>query len=269
MRAARREGAQPARRRRSDGELRDRASVRRVRPRPRRDRRPRCGGRSGRVPRLAASRRGHDGAGRRRATGAAAPAPVRLGRPFASGAHARHGSRPAVRRMAVGEPRAGDPRRALGRLAVPPEGLDEPATPSSDDGHPHLDRDARCVGLVGRRPALPRRGRHRRVDGLRARARPRRRHGCSLLRGRGRRDDARSRRAIPRGESEAPGRCRPACPRRARREAGQRDRRRRDRAQRPDRRARRRDDLRRSAGREDRDRRRRGRGHAPRSTGRC
>ncbi len=178
MRAARREGAQRPRRRRRDGQLRHRARVGRVRCEPRRHRRPRRRGGGRRLPRLARGARGHGGGGRRRSADTAPAAPARLGCSLASGPRARHGSRAAVRRVAVAEPRARDPGRALGRLAVPPKGLDEPATPSGDDGHAHLDRDARRVGVVGRCPALPRRGRPRRVDGLRPRARPRRRHGA-------------------------------------------------------------------------------------------
>ena len=51
---------------------------------------------------------------------------------------------------------ARDARRALGRLAVPPGGIRERAPRRRDDGHAHLDRDPRRVGLVSdRASSLP------------------------------------------------------------------------------------------------------------------
>ena len=51
----------------------------------------------------------------------------------------------AVRQLAVAGADARHPGRALGRLALPPRGLDEPAPRRRHDGHPDLDRDARRV----------------------------------------------------------------------------------------------------------------------------
>ena len=65
---------------------------------------------------------------------------------------------------------ARDAGRALGRLAVPRRRLEEPAPRRGDDGHADLARHARGVGLVGRRALLPRRGRDRHEDAVRARA---------------------------------------------------------------------------------------------------
>ena len=190
MRPARRAAAQRARRRHGNGQLRHRAGVGRVRSRPRRDRRPRGGGRCGRVSRLRPAGGRDRAAGGRRSAAAATASPARLGRPLASGTRSRHGSGAPVRVLAVGEPRARDPGRPLGRLAVPPEGVVEPAAPNGDDGHADLDRHARRLGLVRGRPALPRRGRAGRGDGLRARARPRHRGERALLRGCSGCDDA-------------------------------------------------------------------------------
>ena len=56
---------------------------------------------------------------------------------------------------------AGRARRHLGRLAVPPRDLDQPAARRRDDGHPGLPRRARRLRLVAVR-ALPRRCRRAR-----------------------------------------------------------------------------------------------------------
>ena len=73
-------------------------------------------------------------------------------------------------RLGMGRAGAGDAGRGLGRLAVPPRGAPERPPPGGDDGHPDLDRHARRVGVVGRRPR-------------------RRRGGGHVLRGRGRDHD--------------------------------------------------------------------------------
>ena len=55
------------------------------------------------------------------------------------------------------------PGRRLGRLAVPPGGLDQPAPRRGHDGHAHLRRHARRLRLVALRP-VPRRRRRDRHD---------------------------------------------------------------------------------------------------------
>ena len=108
-----------------------------------------------------------------------------------------------VRRLGVGRARARDAGRPLGRLAVPPRRAAERAPRRRDDGHARLDRHARRLGLVGRRP----------------RRRARRRH---LLRGRRGDHDADPARPLPRGPRPTPlGRGDPRAAR-ARRQGGAR-----------------------------------------------
>ena len=74
----------------------------------------------------------------------------------AAGARARHGHGAAVRLLAVARARARDAGRALGRVAVPRRRLEEPPPRDGDHGHARVARDARSVGMVGRRARLPR-----------------------------------------------------------------------------------------------------------------
>ena len=153
--------AEQDRRRVGDRELRDGEGVGRLhRPgdRRRRDRRRRAGRLHRDAARAAAGRAGP----RRRRSGSrtrrvAHPA---AGLPDAHGPGRRHGdgSGAAVHLVAVG---VADARRAgggVGRAAVPPRGVVQPATRRRHDGHPRVDRDARRVRLVALRP-VPRRRR--------------------------------------------------------------------------------------------------------------
>ena len=113
-------------------------------------------GRGGRVPSAALPPRGHDGrapTGRRRRCGGASFVSAALSLPVLLALDV-----PALQfdgwewvALALATPVV-----LVGRLAVPPRGLGEPAPPRRDDGHAHLARHARRVGLVGRRAALPR-----------------------------------------------------------------------------------------------------------------
>ena len=69
----------------------------------------------------------------------------------------------AVRVLAVAVADAGRARRGLGRLAVPPRRLGQPAARHDDHGHPGLARHPRGARLVGLR-ALLRHRRHARHD---------------------------------------------------------------------------------------------------------
>ena len=115
----------------------------------------------------------------------------------------RDGAALALRRLGVGLARARDAGRALGRVAVPPGSGGESAPRRGDDGHAHLRRHPRRLGLVARRP----RGVGGRGDVPRGR------------RGRHRADPARP---LARDSGEKPGRGRHARAARARREGGAR-----------------------------------------------
>jgi copper chaperone CopZ len=60
----------------------------------------------------------------------------------------------AVRELAVAGAGARRPGRRVGRAALPPRRLDQPAARRRDDGHPHLDRHARRVPVVAVRAVL-------------------------------------------------------------------------------------------------------------------
>ncbi len=197
VRDARREKAVQGRgRRRQLGQLRDRGGHGRLRPGAGRGRRPPRGGLGrgvlGAPPRRGRARRDVDRAPPRRRGCTDRPADG-----------ARDGAAAPVRRLGVGRAGPRHAGRAVGRLAIPPGGRPQRAPRSGDDGHAHLDRHARRLGLVDRRPA----GRHRS------------RH---VLRGRRRHHDAHPRRPLPRGAGEEPCRSRAACAARARREGGAR-----------------------------------------------
>ena len=120
-------------------------------------------------------------------------------------------------------------RDPVGRVAVPPRRLGEPAARHGDDGHADLDGRAGRLGLVAVR-ALPRRRRHAgHAHGLRPDPRPRRRRGeRDLPRGRRRGDDVPARGPLLRGARQAPRRGRADGAARARRQgrrAGRRQRR--------------------------------------------
>ena len=68
----------------------------------------------------------------------------------------------AVRQLAVALAGAGQPGGRLGRLAVPPRRLAQPAPRRGDDGHPRLPRHAGRLRLVAVRAVLRRR-RHARM----------------------------------------------------------------------------------------------------------
>ncbi len=204
------------------------------------------------LPRDAAERDEHGRGGR---GGRAAPAPAHLRGPVAAGAADGDGAGAAVRQLAVAQPRAREPGRDLGRLAVPPGGVRERAARRRDDGHADLRRRARGLAVVGLR-AVPRRGRDGgHADAVRARARARLRDGRDLLRGRLRRHDAHPARPLLRGARQAQRRRRAARPARAGRQGRQRAGRRRRGAPDPGRAARGRAAVRRAAGGEGRDRR--------------
>ena len=115
----------------------------------------------------------------------------------------RDGAPAPVPRLGVGGARARGTGGALGRLAVPPGRVPEPAPRLGDHGHPGLDRHARGAPLVDRRSRRPRR-------------RP------PLLRGRRRHHDADPARALPRVARTSPLRRGDPLPGRARREGGER-----------------------------------------------
>ena len=145
-----------------------------------------------------------------------------------------------VLRLGVGCFHPRDPGRVLVRDRLPPRGASERAPPCGDDGHAHLDRDARRLGLVVGRPARRDRGGH-------------------VLRGRRSDHDADPARPLPRGPREEPLERGDSQAARARREGGPRPARRR-RGSHPDRGGRAGRPVRRPARREDRDGRRRRRG---------
>ena len=233
LRGARREDAEPARRRRRVGQLRDRRGHGPLRSGERATRRPARRGRVLRLPRLAPGR-GVSGRGSEPAL--ARPA-RRLRRSHRPARGARDGAAAPVPRLGVARARARDAGRVLGRLAVPPRRRAQSPPPRGDDGHADLARHALGVDVVGRRPAR----------------RDRRRH---VLRSRRRDHDADPARPLPRGpRAPSLGRGDP-CAARAGREGGPRAARRR-RSARARRRAAPRRQIRRPSRREDRDRRRR------------
>ena len=89
-------------------------------------------------------------------------------------------------------------------VAVPRRRVEEPPPRGRDDGHPDLARHARGLGLVGRRPLLPRRRRHRDEDAVPPDAVAVRVDRPDLSRGRVRRGDVPARRAVLRGSRQAP-----------------------------------------------------------------
>ena len=210
------EEAQPARRRHRHGELRDREGARRgdrggVRPRPRRA----C--RRDRVHRQRGDPGRSSGRGRDRL---AAPPPAGLAGPHGPGGRHGDGAGAPVRLLAVGLAGPGHARRALGRLAVPPRRVDQPATPGDDDGHAHLRRDTGRIRLVALCAALRYRRRDRHAARVRADRPARRGIVVRLLRGRGGRDDVHPRRSLPRVPLEAAGGSGAPCSARAGGEVG-------------------------------------------------
>ena len=118
------------------------------------------------------------------------------------------GAGAAVRLLAVALAGAGRAGRGVGRLAVPPGRLDQPAPRRRDHGHAGLGRHPGRARLVALR-AVPRHGGRARDDPpVRAHRRAHRRRRQHLPRGRGRGDDVHPRRALVRGPLEAAGRCR-------------------------------------------------------------
>ena len=233
VRGARREAAQPPRRRRGDGELRDRARDRRLR-RPR-SRRPTTSSPRSSRPATAPSCRPRAGAGAGarprpgRATCAARLifSAVRVG----AAAAARDDPGAAVRQLAV----AVDAARDAGRWSGPPGRFTAPRgrtcatarrrwTRSSRSARspPGRGRSSRCCSSVPATPGM----RHT----LSLVPRARRARGQRLLRGRRRRRDVPARRALLRGARQAPRRRRAARAARARRQGRRGARRRRRRA---------------------------------------
>ena len=85
-----------------------------------------------------------------------------VGRAVGAGGRAGDGPGAAVRRLAVAVADARRAGRHLGRVAVPPGGVAQPAPRHRDDGHADLGRRARRVRLVAVR-AVPRRRRRARA----------------------------------------------------------------------------------------------------------
>ena len=165
-----------------------------------------------------------------------------------------------VRQLAVARAPARHAGRAVGRVAVPPRRLGEPAPRGRDDGHAGQRRRARRLAVVAVRTVPRRGGRPGHADAVRHLAGARRRRGSHLPRGRRRRDDVHPRGPLLRGARQAPCRCGADRAARARRQGRRGARRRRRGAARADRGPARRRPLRRAPGREGRDRRhRRGR----------
>ena len=197
------EEAQPARRRHRHGELRDREGARR-------------GDRGGVRPTTSSSVVGETGytagvatPGRSSGRGRdrlAAPPPAGLAGPHGPGGRHGDGAGAPVRLLAVGLAGPGHARRALGRLAVPPRRVDQPAAPGDDDGHAHLRRDTGRIRLVALCAALRYRRRDRHAARVRADRPARRGIVVRLLRGRSGRDDVHPRRSLPRVPLEAAGR---------------------------------------------------------------
>ena len=114
------------------------------------------------------------------------------------------GARVAVHLLAVGLARARRTGRGVGRLAVPPRRVDQPAPRRDDDGHPRLGRRAGRLRLVAV-GAVPRHGRGDRDDPpVPDLDRPDRRRGQHLPRGRGRGHHLPAGRALARAPLEAP-----------------------------------------------------------------
>ena len=204
VRRPHREEAEPARRRRGERQLRDRegARVRAGGGDGRRADRP--SSRSWATPRPCPSPRpprteprGPRGAGAAHPA-AGQPRAVRAGGGDVDVAVA------AVRVLAVGRAHARRAGRRVGRAAVPPGGVAEPAARRGHDGHADLHGHARRVRVVAVR-AVPR---HRRRAGhgapVPADDRADRRRRQHLPRGRGRRDDVHPRRPVLRGAGQAP-----------------------------------------------------------------
>ena len=97
----------------------------------------------------------------------AAPAAHRVDRAVGAGDPPRDDPRAAVHLLAVGVARARRAGRGVGRVAVPPRRVDQPAPRRRDDGHPRLDRRLGGVPVVAVRPVL----RQRRHAGHDARVR--------------------------------------------------------------------------------------------------
>ena len=159
----------------------------------------------------------------------------------------------AVRQLAVAGAEPGHAGRGLGRLAVPPRRVGQPAPRHGDDGHADLARRAVGVAVVAVRADLRRRRHGRHADGVRPDPRARRGFVRDLPRDRRGRDDVHPRRPLLRGARQAPRRRRADGAARAGRQGGLARRRPRG----ADRGARRRRALRRPPGREGRHRRRR------------
>ena len=167
VREPRRAQAQQARRRQRDGQLRDREGRRRVRPGGGRARAARRR-RRGRGLRRGAARAADAGRG-----DAAAPSPTSRARCAAGSSSPRCCRCPVLllsmipalqfdnwQWLVAAARHAG---RALGRVAVPPRRLGEPAPRRGDDGHAGLLGVARRLAVVAVR-AVPRRRRHDRHE---------------------------------------------------------------------------------------------------------
>ena len=159
VRRADREEAQPARRRHRHGQLRHREGPGHASARRRHHRRPRRHRREDRLHRRACPARrpsSTEARARRRAAAAAGCWSSRGARPCRSSLLAMV---PALQfaGLAVAVAGAGHPRRRLGRRAVPPRGLDQPAARRRDHGHAGLARHARRLRLVAVRAVPARR----------------------------------------------------------------------------------------------------------------
>ena len=231
-------------------------------------------GRAGRVRRRSAARRRltRTTAVGRRPDAVAAPAAAGLDRPDRAGDRDGDGPGAAVHLLAVAVADARRAGRRLGRLAVPPRRLGQPAARHVHDGHADLARHARRAGLVGLRAVLGH-GRHAGHDPpVRAHRRAHRRRRQHLPRGRRRGHHVHPGRPLLRGPVQAPGRRRAARPARAGRQGRRRAPRRPDgpiEERIPTDAADRGHAVRRPARREDRHRRRRSRRAPRRSTPPC
>ncbi len=183
-----------------------------------------------------------------------------LGRSHRSGGAAVDGARAAVRLLAVACPRPCHPCCAVGRVAVPPGRVRQPAPPRRDDGHTRLGRRGRRIPLVALGAALHPCGHTRHEDDTESLCEQRRRRP-SLSGSRRCRHHLHPRRALFRVTRQTAVRCCAARTARPGRQGGRCSTRRIDRNTHSDRPTRRRRCIRRTPGREDRHRRRRGFGH--------
>ena len=104
-------------------------------------------------------------------TGRATAAVPRHARTVPAGRGAGDGAAPPVRQLAVALAHAGRARGRLGRTALPPRHLDEPAARRGHHGHPDHRRHAGGLRLVAVGALLRRRGHARHAARLRLHAR--------------------------------------------------------------------------------------------------